>query len=94
MHFLTSCTMNYSVFPLEISVADISIYAQVWRINGNAKTMVTKGDIGKFYSGDCYVVLYTYSGDKKEEFFLCCWFGKDSILVSIVMSFFFKYLYL
>ncbi|CAN6444816.1 unnamed protein product [Victoria cruziana] len=53
---------------------------EVWRINGNAKTMVTKGDIGKFYSGDCYVVLYTYSGDKKEEFFLCCWFGKDSIL--------------
>ncbi|KAJ4978165.1 hypothetical protein NE237_008945 [Protea cynaroides] len=53
---------------------------EVWRINGNAKTPVPKEEIGKFYSGDCYIVLYTYhSGDKKEEYFLCCWTGKDSI---------------
>ncbi|KAL4205132.1 hypothetical protein AMTRI_Chr01g135740 [Amborella trichopoda] len=53
---------------------------EVWRINGNAKTLIPKEEIGKFYSGDCYVVLYTYhSGDKKEDYFLCCWFGKDSV---------------
>ncbi|XP_043692454.1 villin-2-like isoform X1 [Telopea speciosissima] len=53
---------------------------EVWHINGSAKTPVPKEEIGKFYSGDCYVVLYTYhSGDKKEEYFLCCWMGKDSI---------------
>lgn len=53
---------------------------EVWRINGSAKTPVLKEDIGKFYSGDCYIVLYTYhSGDKKEEYFLCCWIGNDSI---------------
>jgi hypothetical protein len=39
-----------------------------------------KEDIGKFYSGDCYIFLYTYhTGDRKEDYFLCCWFGKDSI---------------
>ncbi|CAN6483310.1 unnamed protein product [Victoria cruziana] len=54
---------------------------EVWRINGNAKTVIPKEEIGKFYSGDSYIVLYTYhSGDKKEDYFLCCWFGKDSIL--------------
>ncbi|KAH9679206.1 Villin-3 [Citrus sinensis] len=53
---------------------------EVWRINGSAKTSLPKEDIGKFYSGDCYIVLYTYhSGDRKEDYFLCCWFGKDSI---------------
>lgn len=53
---------------------------EVWRINGSAKTPVLKEDIGKFYSGDCYIVLYTYhSGDKKEEYFLCCWIGNESI---------------
>ncbi|XP_072960846.1 villin-2 [Typha angustifolia] len=52
---------------------------QVWRINGSAKTPVLKEEIGKFYSGDCYLVLYTYhSGDKKEEYFLTCWIGRDS----------------
>ncbi|CAH1432248.1 unnamed protein product [Lactuca virosa] len=53
---------------------------EVWRINGNAKTTVPKEDIGKFYSGDCYIVLYTYhSNEKKEDYYLCCWIGKDSI---------------
>ncbi|XP_008786911.2 villin-2-like [Phoenix dactylifera] len=53
---------------------------EVWRINGNAKTPVPKEEIGKFYSGDCYIVLYTYhSSEKKEEYFLACWLGKDSV---------------
>lgn len=53
---------------------------EVWRINGSAKTPLPKEDIGKFYSGDCYIFLYTYhTGDRKEDYFLCCWFGKDSI---------------
>ncbi|CAK9183963.1 unnamed protein product [Ilex paraguariensis] len=53
---------------------------EVWRINGSAKTSVLKEDIGKFYSGDCHIILYTYhSNDKKEDYYLCCWIGKDSI---------------
>ncbi|KAJ8900010.1 hypothetical protein K2173_024122 [Erythroxylum novogranatense] len=53
---------------------------EVWCINGRAKTPLLKEDIGKFYSGDCYIILYTYhSGDRKEDYFLCCWFGKYSI---------------
>ncbi|CAL5193449.1 unnamed protein product [Lathyrus oleraceus] len=53
---------------------------EVWIINGSAKTPLPKEDNGKFYSGDCYIVLYTYhSGERKEDYFLCCWFGKHSI---------------
>ncbi|XP_023538892.1 villin-3-like isoform X2 [Cucurbita pepo subsp. pepo] len=53
---------------------------EVWRINGSAKTPLLVEDIGKFYSGDCYIILYTYhSGERKEDYFLCSWFGKDSI---------------
>uniref|UniRef100_A0A2P2MLP8 Gelsolin-like domain-containing protein n=1 Tax=Rhizophora mucronata TaxID=61149 RepID=A0A2P2MLP8_RHIMU len=53
---------------------------EVWCINGSAKTPLPKEDIGKFYSGDCYIILYTYhAGDRKEDYFLCCWIGKDSI---------------
>ncbi|KAI5387521.1 Villin-3 [Lathyrus oleraceus] len=53
---------------------------EVWRINESAKNSLPKDDIGKFHSGDCYIVLYTYhSGERKEDYFLCCWFGKDSI---------------
>ncbi|GAU30060.1 hypothetical protein TSUD_332290, partial [Trifolium subterraneum] len=53
---------------------------EVWIINGSAKTPLPKEDIGKFYGGDCYIVLYTYhSGERKEDYFLCSWFGKNSI---------------
>ncbi|CAI9099911.1 OLC1v1036806C1 [Oldenlandia corymbosa var. corymbosa] len=53
---------------------------EVWCINGSAKTAVPKEDIGKFYSGDCYIVLYSYhSYDKKEDYYLCYWIGKDSV---------------
>lgn len=47
-----------------------------------------KEEIGKFYTGDCYIVLYTYhTGERKEDLFLCCWFGKDSIKVIYVLQF-------
>ncbi|CAN4107227.1 unnamed protein product [Withania somnifera] len=53
---------------------------EVWRINGNAKTPLPKEDIGKFYSGDCYVVLYNYhSHERRDDYYLCWWIGKDSI---------------
>ncbi|KAL8095390.1 hypothetical protein AgCh_036745 [Apium graveolens] len=53
---------------------------EVWRINGSAKTPVPKEDVGKFYGGDCYIVLYTYHPqDKKEDYYLCYWIGKDSV---------------
>ncbi|CAL4914462.1 unnamed protein product [Urochloa decumbens] len=61
---------------------------EVWCINGNAKTALPKEELGKFYSGDCYVVLYTYhSGDKKEEFYLTYWIGKRSIREDQEMAF-------
>ncbi|XP_039849026.1 villin-2-like [Panicum virgatum] len=53
---------------------------EVWCVDGNAKTALPKEDIGKFYSGDCYIILYAYhSGDKKEEYYLSYWIGKDSL---------------
>ncbi|KAG4211595.1 hypothetical protein ERO13_A02G107500v2 [Gossypium hirsutum] len=71
-----SAPVNEEVPPL----LDGSGKTEVWFINGSAKTPLPKEDIGKFYSGDCYIVLYTYhSGDRKEDYFLCCWIGKYSI---------------
>ncbi|KAK1384604.1 Villin-2 [Heracleum sosnowskyi] len=55
---------------------------EVWQIDGSDKTPVQEEDIGKFYSGDCYIVLYTYHHhhhDKREDYYLCYWIGKDSV---------------
>ncbi|XP_039027982.1 villin-2-like [Hibiscus syriacus] len=64
----------------EVSLLEGEGKMEVWCINEGAKTPLEKEDIGKFYSGDCYIVLYTYhSGERKEDFFLCWWIGKDSV---------------
>ncbi|KAG0480442.1 hypothetical protein HPP92_011300 [Vanilla planifolia] len=52
---------------------------EVWHINGTFKDPVPKEEIGKFFSGDCYIVLYAYHhGESKEEFFLSSWMGINS----------------
>lgn len=38
----------------------------------------------KFYSGDCYIVQYTYAGLEREENLFYAWLGCRSALVSVV----------
>ncbi|CAK9162236.1 unnamed protein product [Ilex paraguariensis] len=52
---------------------------QVWRVNGQGKTVVLASDQSKFYSGDCYVFQYSYAGEDKEEYLIGTWFGKQSV---------------
>eukprot|EP01018_Ginkgo_biloba_P027698 Gb_29107 [translate_table: standard] len=52
---------------------------EVWRVNNNAKVLVPREEVGKFYCEECYIILYTYnSGDRKEDYFLCFWLGQQS----------------
>ncbi|CAL9175757.1 unnamed protein product [Musa hybrid cultivar] len=70
------CPVNEEIPPLLEGGGKL----EVWRINGSAKNPLPREEIGKFYSGDCYIVLYTYrSGEKKEDYLLTWWMGKDSI---------------
>ncbi|OVA00911.1 Villin headpiece [Macleaya cordata] len=52
---------------------------QVWRVNGQEKTLMPSSEQSKFYSGDCYIFQYSYSGEDKEEYLIGTWFGKQSV---------------
>ncbi|XP_011069945.1 villin-4 [Sesamum indicum] len=52
---------------------------QVWRVDGQEKTLLEASDQSKFYSGDCYIFQYSYSGEQKEEYLIGTWFGKQSV---------------
>ncbi|KAK1388375.1 villin-4 [Heracleum sosnowskyi] len=52
---------------------------QVWRVDGEGKTLLSDPDDSKLYSGDCYIFHYTYSGETGEEYLVGTWFGKQSI---------------
>ncbi|KAM7477873.1 hypothetical protein LguiA_026086 [Lonicera macranthoides] len=58
---------------------DCSGNLQVWRVNGQEKTLLPTSDQSKFYSGDCYIFQYSYPGEDIEEYLVGTWFGKQSI---------------
>ncbi|GFO33321.1 gelsolin, partial [Plakobranchus ocellatus] len=53
---------------------------QIWRIEQFKVCHWPKEDYGKFYSGDSYIILYTYKEGTSEElkFDLHFWIGKES----------------
>jgi len=72
------------IFGVTLVVVLCPIYwLQVWRVNANEKTLLSTPDQSKFYTGDCYIFQYTYSGDDKEECLFGTWFGKKSVEVII-----------
>ncbi|MFS7905983.1 putative villin/Gelsolin, ADF-H/Gelsolin-like domain superfamily [Helianthus anomalus] len=58
---------------------DCSGNLQVWRMNGQQKILLSVSDQSKFYTGDCYIYQYMYSGEDQEECLIGTWFGKQSI---------------
>lgn len=58
---------------------------QVWRVNGNELSLVPVSEQKKLFSGDCYIVQYTYPGNGRDENLFYAWLGRESIAVSIVL---------
>ncbi|XP_056862428.1 villin-5-like, partial [Raphanus sativus] len=52
---------------------------QVWRINNEEKILLEGAEQSKFYSGDCYILQYSYPGDDREEYLVGTWLGKQSV---------------
>ncbi|KAK1414071.1 hypothetical protein QVD17_29810 [Tagetes erecta] len=61
---------------------DCSGTLQVWRVNGQGKSLLSDDDQAKFYTGDSYIFQYTYTGDGQEECLIGTWFGKESVKLS------------
>ncbi|XP_024964610.1 villin-4-like isoform X2 [Cynara cardunculus var. scolymus] len=51
----------------------------VWRVNGQDKTLLSVPDQSKFYSGECYIFQYTCPGEDQDECLVGTWFGKQSV---------------
>ncbi|CAN6812584.1 unnamed protein product [Brassica oleracea] len=51
----------------------------VWRVNNEEKILLEGAEQSKFYSGDCYILQYSYPGDDREEYLVGTWLGKQSV---------------
>ena len=52
---------------------------QVFRVENFDLVSIPPEDFGKFYSGDCYVILYTYVVNKKEKHIIYFWLVRINI---------------
>lgn len=52
---------------------------KVWRINGEQPTLIPDPEQTKLFSGDCYIVQYTYPGNGRDEHLFYAWLGRESV---------------
>ncbi|XVF05346.1 hypothetical protein REPUB_Repub05bG0164200 [Reevesia pubescens] len=53
---------------------------KVWRVNGHELSIIPVSEQTKLYSGDCYIVQYTYPGNERDESLFYAWLGHGSVL--------------
>lgn len=56
-------------------------------MSGDELIVVSAQDQIKLFSGDCYVVQYTYAADGRKEILFYAWIGQESVLVCITVNF-------
>lgn len=59
-------------------VDDASGNVQVWRVENLELKEVDPKTYGRFYGGDCYLVLYTYVKSGKPNYLLYMWLGRHA----------------
>ncbi|XP_072986013.1 villin-1 isoform X1 [Typha latifolia] len=53
---------------------------KVWLVDSGSGLLLSTIEQNKLYSGDCYIVQYSYRGSKRDHHLFYAWFGKRSIL--------------
>ncbi|XP_021278975.1 villin-1 isoform X1 [Herrania umbratica] len=53
---------------------------KVWQVNGHELSLIPVSEQTKLYSGDCYIVQYTYPGIERDESLFYAWLGHRSVL--------------
>lgn len=63
---------------------------QIWRVESGDKVPVDPSNYGEFFGGDCYLVLYSYSLEGKEQHVIYTWQGlkstKDELTASAFLT--------
>lgn len=59
---------------------DCSGKIKVWRVDGDESSLLSVTELTKLYSGDCYIVHYTFPGNGREETLFYAWLGSRCVM--------------
>ncbi|XP_020224778.1 villin-1 isoform X2 [Cajanus cajan] len=59
---------------------DCSGTLRVWRLDGDELSLLLVAELTKFYSGDCYIVQYTFPGNGRDETLFYAWLGSRCVM--------------
>ncbi|XP_059290095.1 villin-1-like, partial [Lycium ferocissimum] len=65
------------------SFMDFSGVVKVWGIDGDNRKVIPVAEQTNLYSGECYVIQYTYLNNEWEENLFYSWLGRESVMVSL-----------
>ena len=57
---------------------------EIFRVDNFDLVQVPDEDHGKFYSGDCYVILYAYNNGGQDRFIVYFWLVSTLCLVHLI----------
>ncbi len=46
---------------------------QIWRVEGGDRVPVDPSTYGRFFGGDCYLILYSYKQGSREQHIIYTW---------------------
>ncbi|KAL3007243.1 hypothetical protein AAZX31_08G323400 [Glycine max] len=52
---------------------------KVWRVDGDELSLLSVTELTKLYSGDCYIVQYTFPGNGRDETLFYAWLGSKCV---------------
>nr|XP_011460943.1 PREDICTED: villin-1 isoform X2 [Fragaria vesca subsp. vesca] len=53
---------------------------KVWWVDGDRLSLVPASEQRKLFSGDCYILQYTYLGNERDENLFYAWLGRGSVM--------------
>ncbi|XP_031271034.1 villin-1-like [Pistacia vera] len=59
---------------------------KVWLVNGDELSLLPSQEQTKLFSGDCYIMQYTYPGNGRDENLFYAWLGRGSAMVGMACS--------
>ncbi|CAM6031400.1 unnamed protein product [Sphagnum compactum] len=69
---------QHNIIYNDTPIDDGSGKLKIWIIQNFEKVEIPVESYGQFYGGDSYVLLYSYTKNKKEEHIIYFWLGRDS----------------